>query len=453
MQPDNETEPSQLPGSQNVVASLSSRRAVLIASALIFVLCVSSRLAILAALGVPPEPERTEVNNVAISLAQGRGFANAFGPDSGPTAHTAPIYPFMLSVLYRVWGTERAGALAQVVFGYGLAGLGYAMMPFVAQALGIPAAVGIVAGLAAALLPISFYAERGTCEDPLTALVMILLVLLQAHIQRRRAHGVSDAAGLGLVYGCALLVSPVLLIVIVVFSLFNLVRGLQTTRNLVVAAACTVAVLVPWTLRNRSAVGHLVWLRSNFGLELSMSNMDGAKPALEDNSAPGGVHRTRHPYLSIPELSIYRRLGEIRYNQARLAEGLTWVREHRAEFAKLALQRMLQFWFPVSNKYFAVTIAVWLITMFAIAGIVLLGLRDFPTSLPIVIPFLVFPLVYYIIETSRRYRYPLEALMMLMACYTVFRLAAAITGRASLSADARRDSEASSTRVRSATSA
>ena len=51
-----------------------------------------------------PEPIR-----IAISLAHHGGFANPYAIPTGPTAHTAPLYPMLIAPLYAIWGdTHRA---------------------------------------------------------------------------------------------------------------------------------------------------------------------------------------------------------------------------------------------------------------------------------------------------------------------------------------------------------
>src|SRR5579871_3152083 len=81
----------------------------------IFVVAMTVRIALVLLLHTYREQERNEVTNTAISLATGHGFANAFGPNTGPTAHVSPLYPLILSVTYRLVGTGQEGALVQQV--------------------------------------------------------------------------------------------------------------------------------------------------------------------------------------------------------------------------------------------------------------------------------------------------------------------------------------------------
>jgi hypothetical protein len=51
------------------------------------------------------------------SIVEGRGFSDAYGEGSGPTAHVAPIYPLFLAVIFSIWGLGKAGAVAVMIFG------------------------------------------------------------------------------------------------------------------------------------------------------------------------------------------------------------------------------------------------------------------------------------------------------------------------------------------------
>ena len=53
---------------------------------------------------LPPARSGTENERVAASLAAGQGWANAFNRDTGPTAHTPPLYPLLLAGIYRLCG-------------------------------------------------------------------------------------------------------------------------------------------------------------------------------------------------------------------------------------------------------------------------------------------------------------------------------------------------------------
>src|SRR5271155_2895798 len=69
------------------------------------------------ALQGPPPRWRpgTENERVAAALAAGNGWSDAFDTGTGPTAHVAPLYPLVLSGIYRLCGDYETatGLLAQ----------------------------------------------------------------------------------------------------------------------------------------------------------------------------------------------------------------------------------------------------------------------------------------------------------------------------------------------------
>src|ERR1700694_5752739 len=95
----------------------------------LFLLALTVRIGLICALGSYLYPERTEVVNIAIALAQKGEFADAYGPGSGPTAHAAPVYPLLLSCVFRLLGTARAGEIGQEVLSSIIASLTCAMLP------------------------------------------------------------------------------------------------------------------------------------------------------------------------------------------------------------------------------------------------------------------------------------------------------------------------------------
>src|SRR5215470_8202794 len=49
-------------------------------------------------------PFDQETGNIALSLSEGHGYANLFRKDTGPTAWLAPVYPFLLFLIFRFFG-------------------------------------------------------------------------------------------------------------------------------------------------------------------------------------------------------------------------------------------------------------------------------------------------------------------------------------------------------------
>src|ERR1017187_10275111 len=53
---------------------------------------------------------------IAMSIAEKGTFANAYGDNSGPTAHCMPLYPLWQALLIRVFGTGPEARYAVAFF-------------------------------------------------------------------------------------------------------------------------------------------------------------------------------------------------------------------------------------------------------------------------------------------------------------------------------------------------
>src|ERR1700694_6358729 len=50
-------------------------------------------------------PFQTETGHIAYSIASGKGFSSPFQRDTGPTAWLAPVYPYLLAGIFKLFGT------------------------------------------------------------------------------------------------------------------------------------------------------------------------------------------------------------------------------------------------------------------------------------------------------------------------------------------------------------
>jgi len=61
-------------------------------------------------------PFQNEVGSVAAALAQGQGFCCVFHQPTGPTAWLAPVYPFFLAIIFKVFGSFTAASFYVAAF-------------------------------------------------------------------------------------------------------------------------------------------------------------------------------------------------------------------------------------------------------------------------------------------------------------------------------------------------
>ena len=363
---------------------------------------------------------RWEMEAIAVSLAERGTFADPYAIPTGPTAHVPPVYPGILSVIYRVFGlTFTAGAVAWML-GAASYATTFALLPWFAGRVGLPREAGVLGGLTGALLP-QWLAQA----EALTALVLCLLLAATLHRWTSGRTSVRASILLGLGWGLAFHLQPALLPVLLGCIAFELwwIRDPRRWRCVAVLALGVLVAGVPWTWRNYATFHQLLFVRSNFGLELRVGNHPGATADIDVNAAHGTF---LHPRTSELEALQVRALGELGYMRQERREALTWIREHPGEFLKLTALRAGHFWLgPLHRPGTAVWIT--LLTVMAAYG----AWRTLPTvtapqRATILIPLVTFPLIYYILSVMPRYRIPIDWILFLLAGAAVWQW---ITGR------------------------
>jgi hypothetical protein len=391
----------------------------------LFLVALTVRICLIFVVGSYRQNEVTEVNNIARSLAISGGFADAYGPGSGPTAHAAPVYPFLLSSVFRVLGTGRAGEIGQEIFSSAIASITCALLPALAVAFGFPARVGWCAGFWAALFPINFYPEtKGAFEGALVALSLVLICLYFACVWTRGRLSALEAVVGGMLAGIGTLVSPTvgavafLMLVIGGWVLRDKLRAY--TRYAAAFAAVAIVSLIPWTLRNERALGSPIVARSNLGLELMLSNNDRAEADYFKNFA-NGVISQYHPFLNPVVRAAEIREGEVAFQRARMKEAEAWIATHPRRFAELTAARIAWFWFP-SMARSVQTVYLRLEVLLGFTGYVLLLLSRNRCLWLIAALWLGYPLIYYFVQSYSRYRYPVEWSFLFLGSYAIWRL-------------------------------
>lgn len=352
---------------------------------------------------------RWEVTAVAMSLYERGEFADPYALPTGPTAHVPPFHPALLAAIYRLLGpTLTAGYVTWLVL-IAFHAVAWGMLPWLAGVLGLSPRAGLAAGMVGALLP----RWPGYVEAPAAIAIGLMVAAFLARWEGSGATAGRSLA-LGVAIGLAFLVTPSLLPVplgLLAWEAFR-VRPPRCARGIAFVLLGMALACVPWTLRNERALGGLVFVRSNFGLELRMGSHEGAGANLA-LSARGGTGR--HPRTNEDEARKVRELGELAYMRAAGREATGWIRSHPAEFLRLTALRVAQFWFGEIGGGLE-SLGISLVTILSLVG----AWRVFPALTPsqraaIVIPFLLYPLVYTVVGFETRYRQPLDGLALLLA--------------------------------------
>jgi 4-amino-4-deoxy-L-arabinose transferase-like glycosyltransferase len=366
-------------------------------------------------------PYGFEAGRLARSLAEGGGFASPFHLPTGPSAWIAPGYPWMLSVLFRIFGVYSPGAALTAFL---LNSLFAALTCLAIYDLGcafFDEATGLVAAALFAILPASIYHTINSLWDATisTGLLTVLIILLVRLERGVAVKPIRLAVATGLLTGVLALFNPSCLSVYAVGLAWVLFRRRDQFRSLipsfVILAALPVLVCLPWLIRNKLVL-HQFTLKSNFGTELRTGNNPVAL------SIPTTEAMDLHP--STGEFDLYQKLGEVGYVQYCQREAIAFIRSNPGIFVRLTLRRIEVFWMGVDNSFMGnlKTRINWSIAKLVVSSswsiLALLGLivgfrRD--RHMLLLLALLVYPLPYYLTHTMNRYRLPIDPLLAILA--------------------------------------
>ena len=240
----------------------------------------------------------------------------------------------MTAVIFSVFGPDTEGALARDMLNIAGFALLFALMPLFSRNLGMTATPGLVAGFAAALFPLYGHYEMSQGRDEwLAALIGVLLMLYAVRLARREtlaAYGPRLRSVKGAAWGALMYVHPAMVVVLPLHLLVILFARMRpSARRIAFAGIVPVAfllVVLPWIIRDRIAMGGWMFMRDDLGMELEVSNGDGATPAIQANLATGWFC-SQHPNCSHPVALRMLALGEREFNRQAMATAISWTGE------------------------------------------------------------------------------------------------------------------------------
>jgi hypothetical protein len=377
------------------------------------------------------EPGAAEMERAAANLARTGVLGNVYSSDSGPSAHVSPLYPLMLSLIYRLFGSDNwMGRLAQELFGVTLSSLTITLVPVIAQRARLAAGAGWFAALVLSVLPINLWVETsGAWEQPAAALLLLLTMwtFLALHDHQWQAPGL--VLLLGTWTGLAALLSPALMpgVALMVFAEF--VWSARTRKAMLRTMPLLLMPILlcvgPWMLRNQRVLGGAVAMRSNLGLELWIGNHPGSTGRTFDGAwdDTNNFIYQAHPYLNRQELLVVKEVGELEFMKRKQRQALEWIGAHPSEFLSLCMERGRLFWFPPPDLWTnpssvrllkAVFYNAFAICMFAELFVLVVSRQS--TRFLWLGALLGPSLIYLLTHVDARYRYPVFALSALLGC-------------------------------------
>ncbi len=371
-------------------------------------------------------PFQTETGHIAYSIASGKGFSSPFQRDTGPTAWLAPVYPYLLAGIFKVFGIYThhsffaalalnilfsAGACVPIFYaGNRIAGLGVASAAAWLWAL-FPNGI---------IIPFEWIWDTSLS-------VLLMATLLWATLELAESRRVRDWCLYGLLWGFALLTNPagaLLFPVLLAWAAYR-ARDRERVAALLVrpalAAALALLCCLPWTIRNYVQFHKLIPLRSNFAFELYIGNNENYDE--QHRFRPGAITQDR-------EILRYLHMGETAFMEEEKRKAVAFIVENPRIELWLISQRFVDFWTGTATPLAAFRQAdsLWLrlillcndvAPLFAFLGIVVLLATKNAYALPVVAIPIIFPLLYYVTHTSLRYRHPIDPLVLLLAAIGV----------------------------------
>ncbi len=367
-------------------------------------------------------PFQTETGHIAYSIASGKGFSSPFQRDTGPTAWLAPVYPYLLAGIFKVFGIYTLHSFFAALSLNILFSAGACVPIFYAGKRIIGLGVASTAAWLWALFPNAIIIPFEWIWD--TSLSAFLMAtLLWATLELAESRRVRDWCLYGLLWGFALLTNPagaLLFPVLLAWAAYRIrdrERAAKWLARPAVAAALALLCCLPWTIRNYVQFHKFIPLRSNFAFELYIGNNENYDD--QHRSRPGAITQDR-------EIFRYLHMGETAFMEEEKRKAEAFIVEHPRIELWLISQRFVDFWTGTATPIAAFRQAdsLWLrlillcndaAPLFAFLGIVVLLATKNAYALPVVAIPIIFPLLYYVTHTSLRYRHPIDPIVLLLA--------------------------------------
>lgn len=389
-----------------------------------------------------PADSGDEMMRLAGNLAATGSYRDPFRVmATGPTAMNPPLYPLMVACLMRILKLPTLVYQA-IVLGSIIANAVTAILfPRVAKLFfndELP-------GVAASLLWVTMMPCFPGWDTSYTATGVLLFCLLTGGINVGGWRAFRKASWAGVVAGLLFLLNPSVLLVLAPWMAYTVWCAQEsrasTVRALTIALGGLAVSVCLWCTRNYLVLGAFT-TRTNLGPTLYASNNDCATPSLVSEEF-SGCYQEHHPNTNPAEAQAVKRFGEVRYDRLKTDEVERWIASHKHRFLRLSLSRAAAFWFPtiettpanlakqLPDRRGSEVVQSWIdqqnlaaysiriATILSIAGFVLMVRNREPVVWFVAAAFVTYPILYYVVVSDMRYRYPILWLTLLSAGYLI----------------------------------
>lgn len=368
-------------------------------------------------------PFQNEVGNVSAALARGEGFCCLFRQPTGPTAWLAPVYPLLVAVIFKLFGSfTLASFYAATLLNCLCSALAGIPLFYAAKRIAGLATAATAAWLWAIFpsgIVMPFEWVWDTSLSALLAAALLWATLAFADSPRSR-----NAVAYGLLWAITLLTNPALGVLLpfllgwIAYRHYRL--GNFRPAPLLMTLAVLLAVCMPWTIRNYVQFHRFIPMRSNFSFELWSGNNE----IFDEHS------RERNRITRYEETHRYTQLGENAFFDEKWQKAGHFIRTHPALYLRLCGHRIVSTWlgtetplrdFSQTDSLFVRFLFLWnaAVLLGVLIGISRLCLSSSPFVFPVAVFPVFFPLAFYIAHTSLRHRHPCDPILALLFALSV----------------------------------
>ena len=364
-----------------------------------------------------------EIGQVAYSIVMGHGFANPYSVGTGPTALLGPVFPYLLSGIFVVFGVfTKASAVAFLAVNSLFSALTCLPVFFLARkSFGLPTAK--LAVWSWAFFPYAVYfSTESMWYNSFVTLFLALIFLAALYLES--SDRVWAWAGFGFLFGVSALTNPVVLGILPFLGgwvCYRLARlGRRWGRAAMAGALALIITIAPWLVRNYRTFHRPVFLKDNFWMEVCVGNL---------TTAPDWWNEDIHPSYIPAEMAEFQRLGELGYMAEKRQQALAFIESHPALYLQRSVRRAVYVWtgFWTFHRAYLRNLSEYLANICLLTPLTLLSFwglyRAFrkarETAAPYFLVLLTFPGIYYLTHPDPRYRHPLDPLLLILACSAI----------------------------------